>query len=96
MTQEQQLNICGLVRLKLDGRNRYYICGNYWIRCHQPTPTSPPIQITFCDMCNNTKSQTVRLFVCSSDINSTARFFVCSKCFLTELLLGITVHSEVI
>jgi hypothetical protein len=32
MTQEQRLNIYGLERLKIDGRNRYYICGNYWIQ----------------------------------------------------------------
>jgi hypothetical protein len=32
MTQEQQLNICGLERLKIDGRNIYFICDNYWIQ----------------------------------------------------------------
>lgn len=61
------------------------------------TPSSFSFPITCCDMCSNTKSQTVQLYVCSFDrINKDARFIVCSNCLFKEVLFDITDHFEVI
>jgi hypothetical protein len=54
-------------------------------------------KIIKCVDCQRTKSETVRLFECLSDLNPKGeKFILCSHCLDTELLLDITVHSECI
>lgn len=46
-----------------------------------PTTTTPPIQTTYCVECKKTKSETIRLFVCSSNMNPKGEnFILCSEC----------------